>query len=248
MSATLLWRLRKYTLVEQPLIQNMKKSILTISALLMFSTLFAQTLIPRVGLTLSNSSYAPVGFDTGDKASSSPLTGFTAGVGYEFTLAGIVSLQPEINFVQKGHKLEEISYPDGYEYIVKQEFKYNYLEIPVLAKVKFGGLTKFYVAAGPSVAIGLGGKYKIKSTFGGMTDVKYSSDIKFKDQPGDYEGQDVYVENKIDIGLQLGGGVILFNKVIVDVRYGLGLTDLNDDEDSKNNTLQFSVGVPLNLF
>ena len=216
---------------------------------LMLSSLFAQTIIPRVGLVISNSDFEPTG-DTGDKASSSSLTGFTAGIGYEFSLLGILSLQPEINFIQKGQKLEETSYPDAIEYKIAQEYKYSYLEIPVLAKVKFGGLTKFYLAAGPSFAIGLGGKYKIKSTFGGVADpnLNYTSDIKFKDEPKDYDGQDAYIENKTDIGLQVGGGVILFNRVMIDIRYGLGFTDLNDDADSKNRTVQFSVGVPLKLF
>lgn len=208
--------------------------------------LFAQTIIPRVGITLSNSSYEPESFY--EKSDKSFIAGFTAGIGYEFTLAGIVSLQPEINFIQKGQKREEIYYYEGIKSTLKFEYKYNYLEIPVLAKVKFGGLTKFYVSAGPSIGIGLGGKYNQKNLIEDNLDSEYKGDIKFKDRPEGYEGNDVFVDNKLDIGLQIGGGVMLFNRVMIDVRYGMGLSDLYEDESSKNNVLQFSVGVPLKLF
>src|SRR5688572_18090157 len=224
----------------------MKKTILAVSFMLTITTLFAQTIIPRAGVTLSTSSFEPVGF-TGQKSNSKLAVGFTVGAGYDFFISEKLSIQPEINFIQKGQKLEEVAYPDGYEYKINTEVKFNYLEVPVLAKYKFGGQTKFYVAAGPSVGLGLGGKYSRTSSFGGVPEPGMDGKIKFGDQPNDYSGDDIYVENKFDISLQVGGGVILFNKLLVDIRYGHGFTDLVDDENSKNRSLQLSVGMPISL-
>src|SRR5688572_6843412 len=224
----------------------MKKNILTISFVLMMGSLCAQTIIPRAGVTFSNSSFEPIGF-TGEKSKGSSVAGFTVGVGYEHKFNEKFSIQPEVNFIQKGQKLEEVAYPDGYEYKINTEVKFNYLEVPVLAKYKFGGQTKFYVAAGPSVGLGLGGKYSRTSSFGGVPEPGMDGKIKFSDQPNDYSGDDIYVENKFDISLQVGGGVILFNKLLVDIRYGHGFTDLVDDENSKNRSLQLSVGMPISL-
>ena len=224
----------------------MKKNILTVSIMLMMAPLFAQTFVPRLGITFSSSSFEPISYS--EKNSESLKLGFTGGIGYEIWLSDLLSVQPEINFIQKGQKREDVSYPDGYEYKTNTEYKYNYLEVPVLVKAKFGGQTKFYVSAGPSVGIGLGGKYTQTSTFGGLPESDLKGDVKFKDKPENYDGTDVYVDNKLDVGIQMGVGAILFNKVIIDARYGLGLTDLYDDVDSKNNVLQFSVGVPISLF
>ncbi|WP_414693279.1 outer membrane beta-barrel protein [Ohtaekwangia sp.] len=49
-------------------------------------------------------------------------------------------MQPELNFVQKGYKASEGS--------ATEKLKLNYLELPVLAKVSFGKVTKFYLNAG----------------------------------------------------------------------------------------------------
>ncbi|MBL7845620.1 MAG: PorT family protein [Cyclobacteriaceae bacterium] len=226
----------------------MKEVLLSVSLMLILSSLFAQTIIPRAGITLSSSAYTP-NSDFVEKTNQQHLTGFTVGVGYDLFINDRFSLQPEINFIQKGQKREDIAYPDNYEYKMKSEYRYNYLEVPVLVKVKFGGVTKFYLSAGPSIALGLGGNYKFTSTFGGLPlDEDVKSKIKFSDKPDDYDGDDIYVDNRLDAGVQVGAGALLFGKVTVDIRYGLGLTDIYKEYDSKNKVLQFSVGVPLNLF
>lgn len=187
---------------------------------------YGQTIIPKVGLTLSKWSGDDV-----DDAKFKP--GFTIGAGLNMPLgSGMISLQPEINYIQKGGKFEEGDFSDKYTV--------NYLEVPVLVKATFGEGTKFYVNAGPSVAFGLGGKNKWEEG-----DEEGESDIKFGDE--DENSDDFYIEKGTDIGLQLGAGVIIAEKVMIDVRYGLGLTDLYDDSSVKNNVLQFTVGIPLSI-
>jgi hypothetical protein len=224
----------------------MKPTIVVAAVLLVTGTLFAQTIIPRAGLTLSNSSFKPIDF--AEKNSQKPLIGFTVGAGYDLFINDRLSVQPEINFIQKGHISEDVAYPDGYEYVLKSTFRYNYLEVPIMAKFKFGGVSKFYVTAGPSIAMGLGGKYKLSSTFGGLPEQDIESKIHFSDKPNDYDGYDVYADNRFDAGLQAGVGGLLFGKITLDLRYTYGFTDVYDNYSSKNRVLQFSVGVPLNKY
>jgi hypothetical protein len=224
----------------------MKRFIVLVAVLVTTGNLFAQTIVPHIGFTLSGSSYKPVDF--AEKHNQKPVVGFMIGVGYDRFINDRFSIQPEFNFVQKGHISEDVAYPDGYEYILKSEYRYNYLEIPVLAKMKFGGVTKFYITAGPSVGIGLGGKHKFNSTFGGLPAENFDSKIHFSEKPTDYNGNDVYVDKRFDVGVQVGVGALLFGKATLNLRYTQGLTDLHQDFKSKNSVVQLSAGVLLTKF
>jgi hypothetical protein len=224
----------------------MKHLTLMAGMLLAAGNLFAQTIIPHAGVTFSGSSFKPIDFSESSK--SKPMVGFTIGAGYDLFINDQFSIMPEINFVQKGQISEDVAYPDGIEYLLKSEYRYNYLEIPVLAKFKFGGVTKFYALAGPSVAVGLGGKYKMTATFGGFPDLVIDRKVYFSDRPADSDFFDVYVDNKLDVGIQAGVGALLFGKATVDIRYTHGLTDLYTDVNSKNRVLQVSVGYPISLY
>lgn len=225
----------------------MKKIITLFSFVLLFSTAFAQTILPRAGVTLSTSSYEPYA-DFAEKSEKELLTGFTVGVGYDLFISDRFSLQPEINFIQKGLKRNDISYPDSYEYKLATEYKLNYLEIPVLVKAKFGGLTKFYVTAGPTVSVGLSGTYSLKSTFAGLPEEPISSKVKFSERPENYDGYDQFADNRIEAGVQVGGGVLLFGKMNIEARYGHSFTGLFEDTDFKNRVIQFTASVPIHLF
>lgn len=206
----------------------MKKLLFVVAALVLVTSSYAQTVIPRVGVTLSTWG----GDDAEAYGDAKSKLGFTLGAGFNMPLGeGPISLQPELNFIKKGVKFEGEDWTETYSL--------SYLEVPVLVKATFGEATKFYVNAGPSVGFGLGGKLKWEEG-----DEDGDEDIKF----GDGDDEDVtYVEKKTDIGLQLGGGVILGDKIIIDIRYGLGLTDLYEDASVKNNGFQFTVGYPIKL-
>jgi hypothetical protein len=127
----------------------------------------AQKLVPRAGLTLASNSFDGAGID-GDYDTKS-ITGFTVGVGYNVSISPVFSIQPELNFIQKGSQ-QEVSFEmveDGFLYSFQSEAKstINYLEVPILARAEFGSQkTKFFVQAGPSIAYGLGGKSKLTFT------------------------------------------------------------------------------------
>ena len=59
-------------------------------------------------------------------------------------------------------------------------------------------------------------------------------------------GEDTYFDNRWDVGPQVGIGLVL-KKIQLECRYGLGLVDINKDYDSKNQCLQFSFAVPIQL-
>ncbi|MBT1710183.1 outer membrane beta-barrel protein [Fulvivirgaceae bacterium PWU5] len=210
----------------------MKKFLLIGAMALTAGFSYGQTIIPKAGITLSTFGGDDAGDDTKSKI------GFTLGAGLNLPLGdGMFSLQPELNYVQKGAKAEYVD--EDFNEDVTEKLTLGYLEIPVLVKVTFGEATKFYVNAGPSVGFGLGGKYKVE-----VGDESEDVDVKFGD--GDDEDK-YYIEKGTDIGLQLGAGVIVAEKVMIDIRYGLGLTDLYDDVSMKNNVFQFTVGIPLSI-
>ncbi|HEX8532430.1 MAG TPA: porin family protein [Cytophagales bacterium] len=107
----------------------------------------------------------------------------------------------------------------------------NYAQLPLLLKINFGGEGfPIYVNAGPS--------------FGYLLNPPTSiGDFKFTDP------------KRLDIGLQFGGGFGVKagpGNVLLDARYGFGITDINNvasgtdaQNKSKNNVFQFTVGYAI---
>lgn len=236
-----------YTTFVKTIKISFMKRILSISFCLVLLSIIAkaQTLIPKFGAAVSTISYnqlAADGLDVQNKI------GIVGGVGLEFMLGGKMALQPELLFHQKGWK-SSITDTD-FNMTQQSTVTINYLEIPILVKVKFGS---FYVNAGPSVALGLGGKYTLKES--GTYNGTFDWNIKFGNtlNTSDYEKVDaVYINNNIDVGLQVGGGYVVANKIMIDLRYGFGLTNIMDKNDLKDNksklrSFQVTVGVPIRL-
>ena len=126
----------------------------------------------------------------------------------------------------KGPKLIETIYG-----LDPGKWKLSYIEIPVLAKVKFNvkGNVKPGLLIGPYAAFNTGAKWAVE----GLED----EDIK------------EYIKN-IDYGIVLGCSVdIKMNnwKLILDVRYNIGLSNIGDKEyedyNAKNRSFSFMVGV-----
>lgn len=232
------------------------KNFITVLAVTLSLTATAQMFIPKAGLTLSTVNFEIESSGSGYDESINSATGFAVGVGYSFGLGSMFSIQPELLFIQKGWNYNE-TYDDGgsYSYEYDETAHLNYIELPVLFKVSLGpDNLKFHINAGPSVGFGIGGKFKEKYNEDYFGDpYSYSEDVKIKfgDMPDNYDGTDYYIDNSIDFGLQIGGGVTIAEKIIIDIRYGLGLSDLFDEADgsgeSRNRVLQFTVGVPIRL-
>jgi hypothetical protein len=213
------------------------------------STLHAQTyVIPKAGLSVSKFNLAE------NNENMSSVAGFTAGAALNFKLGTKFSIQPELVFIQKGGSAQfKENIGDGILQTTTTDVTMNYIELPVLAKAMFGnGQVQYYINAGPSISYGLGGKtdYSMNYNLGG--EIVYEESAKgkvhFGDAPEEYEPQHIYFKERIDFGIQFGGGVFIASKVLVDLRYGLGLTKLDDEAQPKNRTFQVTVGVPIFLF
>jgi opacity protein-like surface antigen len=226
------------------------KKILILLILFCAWSAHAQTFIPKGGLTLSK-----IAADDDDGQKFNP--GLTIGVAFNLPMSEVFSVQPELSFIQKGGRATASEEFGDFSYSAKSKVSLNYLEIPVLLKATFGESTKFFFTAGPSLGIGLGGKFEIKTTVMDQnisTSQTFDGKVKFEEEPeeDDEELDVLYVDNRLDFGMQLGAGVIIADKVMIDLRYGLGLSSLNDeveDEDTKaqNRVIQFTVGVPIKL-
>jgi hypothetical protein len=216
----------------------MKKSIIVLLCLIAGTvSVQAQTFILKAGTSLSSVSFSD-NWPGGDHNAKSKW-GFIGGVGYEFLANKKLSLQPELLFVQKGYKTSHEGSPVDF----KSATVFNYLELPILAKIKLG---RFYINIGPYLAYGIGGSY-----LGYSSGTEYSGRVKFG-KPDGY-GDVMYFHQAFDFGMSGGVGVNL-GPVIFDIRYGYGFLDMQQyfngslfDYKSQNRTFQFTMGVPLVL-
>ncbi len=168
----------------------------------------------RVGGIISNQDYE------GSDVTEDPESKFGADIAILCAIpigGGFFMLQPELHWLQKGYKIEDA---DIYGDITST---LNYVELPLLARVNFGGSLKVFAFAGPSVG------YLISGT--------YEDDFGEKD-PTDYLDELEY-SGHIGIGAGLG-------TLEVDIRYMAGLSDISDSEnltDVKNSS--FGIGLSL---
>ena len=133
---------------------------------------------------------------------------------------GIFSISPEFHWLQKGSKLKDLN--GSFEDATRT---FNYLEIPLLAKVTFGQDVGFFFFGGPSVGYLLNG-----------TD---------KDNDGQTNDIDLDFYKRVEYGLHVGGG-IAFGVIRVDIRYIYGLTNVFDGDDEveiKNTSLGAGVSL-----
>lgn len=190
----------------------MKKLFLLTAIAIVGFTVNAQdiSLGAKAGVNLA----AITGEDTDDLDGR---TSFHVGAVVEISVSEKFSVQPELLFSGQGATLSE----DGMDI----DFKLDYINVPVIAKVYVG--EGFSLEAGPQLG------FLINS---------------------EIEGGDLAIDIKdyvkgIDLGVNFGLGYKLDNGLNFGARYNLGLTDGNDDEEFwesseafKNGVFQISVG------
>ncbi|MBV4355524.1 porin family protein [Pinibacter aurantiacus] len=193
------------------------KKILFASLLFVSSASFAQKfqLGVKGGVNISN-------FTGGDfqDAKKSSLVGFHAGAFVNYKFGQVISLQPEVLFSTQGATIEDRE--TGH----KEDFKLNYVSIPVLLKVQSPG--GFYVETGPVVSVNVSG--------------------------GDFENQSVKdVTKGADFSWAAGLGFHSKIGLGIGARYVVGLSKVGDinnasvaNADFKNSVIQ--VGLFYTLF
>lgn len=158
------------------------------------------------------------------------------------------AIQPEIVYSRKGFVVSEdfnlelfdIPLPVG----VTAESRFGYIDVPLLAKYKFGSAqVGGYVAAGPTFGYALNGRLITRAD--ALLDIKISdTDINLNSI--DYERWEVGAAAAAGLTVHTG-----FGQIFADARYTRGFTQLYDipvvDENIKNQGFALSLGflVPL---
>ena len=185
--------------------QKLFKSFALATAVLFIGTTAWSQIGIKAGINVASLSQDPDEANYEDYKAVSIL-GFQGGLTFELPIAGPLAIQPELLFIQKGGKSE---------YIINESNKlintvtYNYVELPVLLKLKLGNTDGeglgFYILGGPFAGYSLGGKSKQELTVLGSTTVS--------EQDIDYDDED-FEEKRLDWGASFGAGLHFGKKAL----------------------------------
>lgn len=229
------------------------KKLFFLPVLLLFSaSVFAQ--ISGVGLRpgVSLSTYK-LTRDWGDLYDAGLRPGASVAAFVEINLGNRFTVQPEVAFTQRGAAMSSESniFWDGPDFgypadnrIIDYRYKeaLNYVDIPVMFEKNFGGGNMgAYLALGPGVSFGFGGKGREEIT------VEFPSEegaIDTRTDRGEYEiemGRGRYDTYKgFDLNLNAGGGLLWImdsGEIGLDLRYTHGLKFLSPDGLKNRNLL-----------
>lgn len=210
----------------------------------------AQTLIPRVGLSMARTTRRDKDVMSTDYGTQLK-PGILVGLAFEYPLKGKFSLQGELTYIQKGQILTDVNS----QVVLKDRYDYrvNYLELPIMIKATLGnGRIKFQPHIGASVSYGLSGtmKWTYTDQYGSLTktyDIRFE---KLPPYPNPVPNDVWYLGSALDYGIQAGFGVYFFKKILFDVRYSIGLKGLRYQYGGamdRNEVFQFSLGMPIRL-
>jgi len=143
--------------------------------------------------------------------------GYNIGVGMDYQLTEMWSVQPSLMFTTKGFKIDKKE--------IEASYNPMYIQLPIVAAAKFkiDESMKFVVNAGPYLAYGIGGKGKYEQQ--GGNEVKFNLFKKTKK-----DGLEMDPElKKFDFGLSFGVGLEL-NSIIVGLNAEYGLSNVAKKE------------------
>ncbi len=215
----------------------MKTWLMAFALVFISSSLSAQSFGVHIGGNLSSATIE----EDGGLFPLSPESrfGFLAGLVAEIPIATAANFRPELNFIQKGYK---IAFSEDFgtgPFAVKGKETLNYLEIPLNVTYSLpAGTNTVFLGAGPSVGLGLSGKYDFTTTIPGQGTESEEGDTNF----GGDEAEDDY--KPLDLGLNINGGFQMTNGFFVKLAYTFGMSNLSHDSESsyKNKGFSFSLG------
>ncbi len=219
----------------------MKKLVLGILSIACFSvTSNAQIeLAPEVGVNLAKFSVEDdAGLDLKSKAS------LKFGAAVNIPIVGGLYVQPGLFYVGKGVRISEEETLNGMTAKFKALINVNYLELPVnlMYKYKIGKAGSVFASAGPYLGYALSAKVKTTTTIGAPFNLEESQTEKLQ------IGNDDDIK-PLDFGLNFGLGYQSPWGVFLRVQYGLGLSNINTDDDDylKNRGIGITLGYALPL-
>ncbi|HEV7782613.1 MAG TPA: outer membrane beta-barrel protein [Chitinophagaceae bacterium] len=220
---------------------------LLVIVVLFLTSFSVRAQILKGGVNLANVSIA----DDGDIDDAKMLTSFQVGIGLNVKVLPFIFFQPAILLTGKGSKTQSGETTDA-TYFRATSNPY-YIEVPANFVFKTPGPIRFFVGAGPYLAVGIAGHNKVDGKFLG-TSFHSENDIEWSDDDPstlDYEeGAGYGILKRFDYGLNATGGIEMAH-VVLAVNYGHGLAKLqsgsnsSDDDKNKHRVLSFTVGIKL---
>ena len=182
----------------------------------------------RAGVSLSKTRG---GFEDG----RGTLPGFAGGGFVRFPLTSMLTLQPELLYVAKGHKDPRVTFylngdPIG---TADRTFKVGYLELPVLLRASLpGGTIRPLLLAGPVVSVELEENLRVESR-----SLVQDLATTVRTYPTDSF-------RSLDFGGAFGAGLDVHSSVGIfslEGRWTLGLLELND-QGERNSSVMITLG------
>jgi len=207
------------------------KKLLNLSLILCFilSVTVVSAQNTKVGIT-GGANVSTLYFNPDDYIEDGRL-GYQGGIVVDQLLGTLFAFHTGAQFITKGAGNQNES-----------NLKLSYVQVPLNLRLKIGvDRTNFFFLAGPYVAIAVGAKNEFKSGFlTGSQDVRIGTSKDDEIKP-------------FDFGLNLGLGAELGGRVIVSLKYDLGITNLNPDDggifqdsEYRNATFSLNLGLYLN--
>lgn len=184
------------------------KNLIVIILLFSFASEIHAQLGVKIGTNIAKLNFA----EDEDYIEIKSLIGLNIGALYEMQLSEKFSLQGELQFIQKGSRAEDIDFDEKYS------IRFNYIDLAVMSKyylTNIGESTRLYLSATPYLGYAINGKYE--EEYDNRT---FSESIDFKEDG----------ISRFDFGIGLGIGLNR-NNWFLDVRYNIGLQNLDNYED-----------------
>jgi hypothetical protein len=187
----------------------------------------------NAGISLANMEYK-----AGDEKDKTDYrVGLNMGVVIDIPVGSNLSIQPGINFIQKGVKEKETDE----NFIAEMSTRINYLEVPLnliyKAPLKKG---HFFFGAGPSAAYALNGKAEYKYT---DTDLNETETEEEKFNFGNKDDDDL---KAFELGLNIVGGFQLKSGIIIAINYNRSINNLLpgnvENASLRNSYFGFKIG------
>lgn len=166
-----------------------------------------------------------------DYISTGSRTGFYTGAYIGIPLGNTFSVEPGLNYSQKGYHVKGSLSVKGVDVLginAKAQLQLNYLELPVLLKANIGGLQLF---AGPQISYLINSDLKVSAGALGFNVLSYKLPVTSQ-----FNHWDAGITG--GIGYQFSNGINL----AASYDYGLSKVDANKNIDAYNRMMKIGVG------
>jgi len=204
----------------------MKKTVLLFALLLSIAGVKAQEFHYGAKLALNRTSFTTDDSDT-NKYLKGKL-GLEAGLMGEYMFNDNLGLVAELKYASAGDYMEMSQ--SGVDF--KSYIYLSYVQVPVMARYYFN--ENLSLELGPQIGFLTSADYETEVSYDGNTETD-SGDLKDNFESSDF-------------GLNIGAGYKMENGLFFNLRYTVGLSDIDVDKNStaKNNSIQFGIGYFFN--